>query len=70
MQYIVDALHGAFCQREIGKVAFEKVDAGQMCEIVPMAGNQAVDDSHLFTAPQKLFCKVGSDEASATCYQV
>jgi hypothetical protein len=70
MQHIVDALHSAFRYREIGEVAFDKVDAGQVCEIVPMAGNQAVSDSYLFTTPQELFCKVGSDEAGAPCHQV
>jgi streptomycin 6-kinase len=37
-----------------------------MCEVAPMAGNQAVDDANLFTTPEKLFCKVGTDEARAT----
>jgi hypothetical protein len=66
MQHVVGALHRAFRDREIGEIAFEKINAREMCEVAPMAGNQAVDDANLFTTPEKLFCKVGTDEARAT----
>ena len=45
MQDVVDALHGARRDREIGEIAFEEIDAGQMREVLAVAGDQAVDDA-------------------------
>ena len=66
MQDVVDALHGARRDRKIGEVAFEEIDAGQMREVLAMAGDQAVGDADLLAAADELFCEVGSDEAGAT----
>ena len=36
----------------IGEIAFEELDAGQVIEIAPLAGDQAVDDAHALAAPR------------------
>jgi hypothetical protein len=66
MQDVINALCCTLRHRKIGKIPFDEVDAREMREILAVAGNQAVDDADLFAAEQELFCKVGSDEASAT----
>ena len=70
MQDEIDALHGARGDREVGDIAFEKLDARQMGEVLAMAGDQAVGDTNPFAATYELFCKVGPDEARATSDQV
>ena len=70
MQDVVDPLHRALRDRQIGEIAFEEIDAGQMREVLAMAGDQAVDDADLFAAAYELFCEVGSDEARTTGYEV
>ncbi len=70
MKDVIDPLNGAPRDVEIGEIAFEEIDAGQMREIFAMAGDQAVGDAHLLAAANELFCEVGSDEARATCDEV
>ena len=70
MEDVVDPLHGAPRDRQIGQISFEEIDTGQMREVFAMAGDQAVDDANLFAAANELFCKVGSDEARATCDEI
>ena len=66
MEDVVDPLHRVLRDREVGEIAFEEIDAGEMREVFTMAGDQAVDHADLFAAANQLFCKVGSDEAGAT----
>ena len=65
MEDVVDALDGALRDREIGEIAFEELDAGEVREVLALAGDQAVDDADLFAAANQFFCQVGSDEAGA-----
>ena len=66
MQDVIDALHGARRKGEVGDIAFEEFDAGQMREVLAVAGDQAVGDTNPFAAAYELFGKVGTDETCTT----
>jgi hypothetical protein len=70
MEDIVDPLHCAIRDGEVGEISFEEIDAGELREVFAVARDQAVDDADLFAAAHELFCKVGSDEAGAPCDKV
>ena len=70
MEDVIGPLHRTLRDREVGEIAFEKIDAGEVREVFTMAGDQAVDHADLFAAANQLFCKVRSDEAGATRYEV
>jgi hypothetical protein len=46
----------------VGKVAFDEVDSGDVGEIVPLSGNEAVEHAHRMAAAYKLLCEVRTDE--------
>ena len=65
MQHVIDAVHCPDCDTEIGQVAFDEVNPGQMIEIAPLACDQAVDDADSMAATKQLFRKMRTDETGA-----
>ena len=65
MKHVVHALHRPFGDRHVGKVALEKFHAGNMREILSLAGNQAVGDANAVAAADQLLSEVGADESGA-----
>jgi hypothetical protein len=66
---VKDELHArdrALREWQIGEVALEKLDAFDVIQIAPLAGDQAVGDANAVTAVDKFFRQMGTDEARAT----
>ena len=51
--------HGARRERQVGEVAFEKLDAGQVIEVPPVPGDEVVDDAHGVTATRRALRRDG-----------
>ena len=70
MEDVVDPLHRLLRDRKVGEISFDEIDAGEMRKILTMTGDEAVDHANLLAAVNQLFCKVGADEAGATCDEI
>ena len=65
MKDVIDPVDGAGRDGEIGEVAFDEFNAGDVRQVLALAGDQAVDDAHASAAADELFREVGTDEAGA-----
>ena len=70
MQDEINAIDRATRDVEIGKVAFDEIDAGDVCEVLARAGDEAVDDTDLLAAVDELFRQVRSDEPGTAGYKI
>ena len=65
MQDVFHASDGPDRHVHVGEVAFHEVDAPDVLEVAPFAGDQTVGDTHAMAAPDQLLREVRSDEARA-----
>src|SRR4051812_5542273 len=63
MEHVLDALDGRPGYWLLGEVALEELDAGQVIEIAPLAGDQAIGHADAMSAAKQLLGKVGTNEA-------
>ena len=65
MEDVVDPLGRPLRECEIGQIPFEELDPLDVIEVTPLAGYEAVGDTHGVPAPVKLFREVRSNESGA-----
>ena len=65
MQHVIHALRSALRERQIGEVAFEELDARNVIEIAPVAGDEAVGDADAVAAADEFFREMRADEPGA-----
>jgi hypothetical protein len=70
MQHILHALHRRAGDVHVREVALEEVDLRQVCEIVALARDQAVDHADAVAATYEGFGTVGADEAGTTGHEI
>ncbi len=70
MQHVVDAVDGAARHVEIGQVAVEKVHLRQVRQVLPLAGNETVDDANALAPADELLRQVRTDESGTAGHQV
>ena len=66
MQHVLDALYGGAGDVHVGEVALEELDLREVCQIVALAGDEAVDDADAIAAADEGFGNVGADETGPT----
>ena len=70
MKDVFDALHGTARDVDVCEVAFHEFDLRKMCEVLSLAGDQAVDDADALAATNELFAQVRPNEAGAAGDQI
>ena len=70
MQDVINAVDSAARHGEVGEIAFDELDLEQMCEVLTLAGHEAVDDADLFAAPDQCLGQMGADEPGAAGHEV
>ena len=55
---------------DVGEVALHEFDLRKMREVLPLAGDEAVHDTHALAATNELFAQVRSNEAGAAGHQI
>ena len=70
MKHVFDAVHGTARDVDVGEVTLHEFDLGKMCEVLPLARDQVVHDTHALATTNELFAQVRSNEAGAAGYQI
>jgi hypothetical protein len=70
MQDVIDSVDGAAGDILLGEIAFDEFHAGDVREILTLAGHQVVDDANAFAAADELFCQMGADETGAAGHEI